>query len=44
LGQQEYLSVLIDDPIFLAPVQCRLVKAVAEQSCRLVWERQRKPA
>lgn len=34
-----YLSVRIDDPIFPAPIDCRLVKTAAEHGHTLLWER-----
>lgn len=36
-----YLSVRIDDPIFPAPIDCRLVKSGAERGHSLIWERDR---
>jgi uncharacterized protein (DUF736 family) len=41
-GNGEYLSVKLDDPAFLAPVNCRLVKKDAENTYTLIWERDRK--
>lgn len=41
-GNGEHLSVRIDDPSFLAPVDCRLVKTGAEHGYSLIWERDRK--
>jgi uncharacterized protein (DUF736 family) len=38
----EYLSVRIDDPSFVAPINCRLVKTGVERGHSLVWERDRK--
>jgi uncharacterized protein (DUF736 family) len=36
-----YLSVRLDDPSFVAPIDCRLVKTGAEKTHSLVWERPR---
>lgn len=35
----EYLSVIIEDPAFLAPINCRLVKTGIEDRYTLVWSR-----
>jgi uncharacterized protein (DUF736 family) len=37
-----YLSVQFDDPSFPAPIRCALVKAGAEKSYSLLWDRPRK--
>jgi len=36
-----YLSVRIDDPIFPAPIDCRLIKTGPEHGHALLWERPR---
>jgi uncharacterized protein (DUF736 family) len=36
------LSVRLDDPSFVAPIDCRLVKTGAEHGFSLIWERDRK--
>jgi len=38
----EYLSVSLDDPSFLPPINCRLVKTGTEVTHSLIWERPRK--
>lgn len=37
----QYLSVRLDDPSFVAPVNCRLIKSGSESGHSLVWERTR---
>jgi uncharacterized protein (DUF736 family) len=37
----QYLSVRLDDPSFVAPINCRLVKTSRESGHSLVWERTR---
>jgi uncharacterized protein (DUF736 family) len=37
----DYLSVGLDDPSFLVPINCRLVKTGAEHGHTLLWERAR---
>jgi uncharacterized protein (DUF736 family) len=39
--QVEYLSVSIDDPVFPAPINCRLLKVSIEGQCMLNWSRER---
>ena len=39
-----YLSVQLDDPSFPTPIRCVLVKASADDSFNLLWERSRKRA
>ena len=39
--QVEYLSVTIDDPVFPAPINCRLLKVSIEGQCMLIWSRDR---
>jgi uncharacterized protein (DUF736 family) len=36
-----YLSVKLDDPSFVAPIQCRLLKSGAELGHSLLWDRRR---
>jgi uncharacterized protein (DUF736 family) len=38
----EYISVSLDDPSFVAPINCRLVKTGVEIKHSLIWERARK--
>src|SRR6266516_829643 len=35
----EYLSVIIEDPIFPAPVNCKLVKSSIDSQHTLIWSR-----
>jgi uncharacterized protein (DUF736 family) len=35
----EFLSVIIEDPVFPAPVNCRLVKSGIEGRYALIWSR-----
>jgi len=37
----EFLSVNIEDPAFIAPINCRLVKTGIEAHYTLVWSRSR---
>jgi len=37
----EYLSVTIDDPVFPAPVNCRLIKTSIDGQYTLIWSRNR---
>ena len=37
----EYLSVTIDDPVFPAPINCKLVKVSIEGQYMLIWARER---
>jgi uncharacterized protein (DUF736 family) len=37
----QYLSVRLDDPSFVAPINCRLIKTGSESGHSLLWERAR---
>jgi uncharacterized protein (DUF736 family) len=41
-ADNDYLSVLLDDPSLPASVQCALVKTDTDGNCNLVWTRSRR--